>query len=1070
MWLPTKTVVIIIELAQVFALISGYDFNDYATLRKQVTVVGWSIAEKLGREMNMSLFLPPKPFRLGLLFQLNITPVFSSPLAPLEKRGNRRQADLKAPPPCKGWEQDVDSDSPPIKGGWGKSKLLAPKLLVHYTLGTLGSLSLWLLPMPKTLAQIIPDTTLPSNSIVTTDGNTTAIAGGTTRGNYLFHSFDQFSLSTGNTAFFNNALTVDNIISRVTGGSISNIDGIISANGTANLFLLNPNGIVFGPNASLNIGGSFLGTTANRITFADGSEFSATDPNAPPLLTVNVPIGLQFDASAGSIQVQGAGNNVVPDFSTRLPNRENRPPGLQVNPGQTLALLGGEVTLTGANLTAEAGRVELWSVSNGELSVNIDGSQISVNSQPTTEFTDINLTQAASIDTSGNRSGEIQLQGRQIRFADGSLILAFTQGNEAGGNIDIRATESVELTGTSSTNPPITSALFSEVIPGAPGAIGTGGDLTIETGRLLVTDGAQIALGTFGFGDAGDLVIKANSVDVIGGSSDTGPSGLISSSASEGNGGNLTIETSRLSVADGAQVFTGTSGAGNSGSLTVKADNSVEAIGASPFGPSGLSTQVDRLPAATGSGGNLTIETNRLLVAEGGQVSAATASLGNAGNMTIRANQVEVIGESVLSPSGLFSSSEGSTEKSGTGGDVLIQTNSLLVADGGQIVASTGGPGNAGSLTIEAEQVELVGRGSQGSSGLFASAIIRQNQQIDPSALPSDFDSSSLDPSALPSDLTNLDPTSSASADPIDGGDGGSITLTTDRLIVRDAATISVSNFPSNENSTTALPGTGAAGNIVIDASSLVFLNNEGRLTADTQQGNNANITLTSPDIVLRQGSQITTNSTKDADGGNITLTMDNLVGLENSDITANAEVLNGGRVIINADALFGIQFREQLTPESDITATGGTQGVAGTVEINTPEVDPAAGLIELQGSPIDVTALLGDDLCSPKVLANSSFVIIGRGGIPPTPTEPLSYEPIALEWARPDTSFSAQVGNFSYARMSLPVNSSMVAHQKSQIIEAQGWIQQADGTILLTAQAPTVTPDGSAWTHPGCR
>jgi filamentous hemagglutinin family protein len=975
--------------------------------------------------------------------------------------------------------------------------------------------------MPKTPAQIIPDTTLPTNSIVTPDGSTTVITGGTTTGNYLFHSFDQFSLSTGNTAFFNHALTIDNIITRVTGGSISNIDGIISANGTANLFLLNPNGIVFGPNASLNIGGSFLGTTANRITFGDGSEFSATDPNAPPLLTVNVPIGLQFDSSAGSIQVQGPGNNVVPDFSTGLPNRDNRPPGLQVNPGQTLALLGGEVALTGGNVTAEAGRVELWSVSNGELSVNIDGSQISVNSQPTTEFTDINLTQAASIDTSGNRSGEIQMQGRQIRFADGSLILAFTQGNEAGGNVNIRATESLELTGTSAITP-ITSALFSEV---TPGATGTGGDLTIETDRLLVNDGAQIALGTFGFGDAGDVVIKANSVEVIGISPDTGPSGLISSSASEGNGGNLTIETSSLSVADGAQVFTGTSGSGNSGSLTVNAADSVEVIGASPFGPSGLSTQVDRLPAATGSGGNLTIETNRLLVTEGGQVSAATASLGDAGNMTVRANQVEVIGESVLSPSGFFSSSEGSTEKSGTGGDVLIQTNSLLVADGGQIVASTGGPGDAGSLTVEAEQVELVGRGSQGSSGLFASAIIRQNQQIDPSALPSDFDPSTLDPSslppgfdpssidpnALPSDFdpssmdpnalppgfdpSSIDPnalppgfdpssidanavpsdiavdsTALSSTNDTDGNNGGSITINTDRLIVRDGATISVSNFPSNENSTTADPGTGAAGNIVIDASSLVFLNNEGLLTADTQQGNNANITVTSPDIVLRRGSKITTNSTELADGGNITLTMDNLVGLENSDITANAEVLNGGQVIINAEALFGIQFREQLTPDSDITATGGSQGVAGTVEINTPEVDPAAGLIELQGSPIDVTALLGDDLCSPEVLANSSFIITGRGGIPPTPTEPLSYEPVALEWARPDTSFSAGSANFSYGRMSLPVNSSIMTRQKSQIIEAQGWIVTADGTIILTAESTTVTPDGWGFTHPGCR
>jgi large exoprotein involved in heme utilization and adhesion len=143
-------------------------------------------------------------------------------------------------------------------------------------------------------------------------------------------------------------------------------------------------------------------------------------------------------------------------------------------------------------------------------------------------------------------------------------------------------------------------------------------------------------------------------------------------------------------------------------------------------------------------------------------------------------------------------------------------------------------------------------------------------------------------------------------------------------------------------------------------------------------------------------------------------------------------------------------------------------------VEINTPEVDPAAGLIELAGSPIDVTALLGDDLCSPEVLANSSFIITGRGGIPPTPTEALSVEPIALEWARPYTGLPARDGNFSYAPMSGPVNSSVnssvVKSEHFPLVEAQGWVEKADGTIILTAQASTVTPDGSGFTHPGCR
>ena len=150
--------------------------------------------------------------------------------------------------------------------------------------------------------QITPDGTVPTH--VEQQGKVTEITGGGKAGNNLFHSFREFSISTGYEAFFNNGGNIENILSRVTGGNISNIDGLIRANGTANLFLINPTGIIFGSNARLDIGGSFLGSTATGLLFDDGNEFSATNISEP-LLTINAPIGLNLRETTGNITNEG---------------------------------------------------------------------------------------------------------------------------------------------------------------------------------------------------------------------------------------------------------------------------------------------------------------------------------------------------------------------------------------------------------------------------------------------------------------------------------------------------------------------------------------------------------------------------------------------------------------------------------------------------------------------------------------------------------------------------------------------------------------------------------------------
>jgi len=153
-------------------------------------------------------------------------------------------------------------------------------------------------------AQITPDNTLPNYSEVGIEGNITKINGGTRNEGNLFHSFEKFGVSTGGEVYFNNAAEIQNILTRVTGNSISNIDGLIKANGSANLFLINPNGILFGTNARLDIGGSFVGSASEKLIFSDGLEFSTVNPQQPPLLSVNLPVGLQYGTNLTNLIVQ----------------------------------------------------------------------------------------------------------------------------------------------------------------------------------------------------------------------------------------------------------------------------------------------------------------------------------------------------------------------------------------------------------------------------------------------------------------------------------------------------------------------------------------------------------------------------------------------------------------------------------------------------------------------------------------------------------------------------------------------------------------------------------------------
>ena len=648
-------------------------------------------------------------------------------------------------------------------------------------------------------AQIVPDATLPLNSTVTPGGTTFTIEGGTEADHNLFHSFREFSVPTGGTAFFKNADTIQNIFTRVTGGSISNIDGLIRTNSTVNLFLLNPNGIIFGPNASLNIGGSFLGTTANSINFADGTSFSATNPETTPLLTISIPTSLQFGPNPGQIVNQSV---AVSAFGDSAQGNE-QPVGLEVSPGQILALVGGEVVLPSGLLTAPGGRIELGSVgANSLVSLTFNESRFALGYAGVQNFQDIQLSQAATvnasdIDASGEGGGTIQVQGRRVVLTENSGIISETFGSQdggtvsiqaaqfiaegggyvdtttygsgRGGNLSVTATDSIELSGTnpepSGTNPE-PSGFFAQVgvkegqtLP----ATGNAGDLTIATGRLILREGAQVGSNTFSEGSGGRLTVTASqSVEVIGRSANGKiPSALVTQAegGSSGNSQDLTISTRELILREGGEISSSTEGTGNAGNILIQA--SEQLIIQDRAG-------VSALTSGNGRGGNISIATERLIAQNGGQVSATSEGSGQAGTLTVNAREsVELTGTGIDGfPSGLFTQSTGARARdsdAGNADNLTVTTRQLIVRDGAAISADTFAGGKGGSLTVNAsESIEVTG--TSGIVPAEVSPFVRADGR-------------------LPSRLT---------AATRGSGEAGSVTINTGLLRVRDGASVAV--------------------------------------------------------------------------------------------------------------------------------------------------------------------------------------------------------------------------------------------------------------------------------------
>lgn len=584
-----------------------------------------------------------------------------------------------------------------------------------------------LLKTSSLLAEVVLDGTLgPATTLLGPHFEITANLG-QQQGSNLFHSFKFFNLTKEEIATFSGPPTITNIIGRITSGERSVIDGkIVAKISQADLYLINPEGFIFGPHTQLDLPGALHISTATQLRLGQTGTFE-TRQLARSRLVSAPPSAFGFlDPQPGAIEIKGS------ELVTRT--------------GKSLSLLGGDIKIDGGHLRAISGRINLAAV-NSVNQITTTSQDLVVNTHE--RLGKITLTNDAAIDVGKQGAGDIYIRGGQFTI-DNSAIIANTEADLDGGIIAIKANE-LQLHNRSS----IDSRVFGP---------GQGGQIAIEVnGKATLSGESTIITSSFGTkpqsGNAGDVSLTVQDLDLENSSISTTTFG-------PGQGGDITIEASDnislTSTSDSSAAIQASSEgnqeqAGNAGRIAIKANH---------FNLAGAHSKIDNSTSGTGQGGSIQLQIgNTLTICDNALVSADSNGTGNAGNIYVNTNALAI-------NQGRISTA---TDKA-KGGNIVIGVHNQIEMNNGQVSATvSGGQGKGGNLAIGSpalfrlQDSKIIANASAGDGGLvliitatpiesMESSITASSEtgldgdvkidniySVDPSTLPVDFlDASSL--------------------------------------------------------------------------------------------------------------------------------------------------------------------------------------------------------------------------------------------------------------------------------------------------------------------------------------